>query len=218
MENLPEARLAFLSNMIRRSLREEAGTTLVLKDRWQAAAIRDELVTKLSFFDKPKVLVLDLAGAALTPSAIQELVLPLAQRIQGGEYGTVRLVVSTTDPGVKDFVEYMAQVHQLPVYVCRSPLDFRRSIPAGILTHTESGTLDGIFELGGCVTASQLAEAENIKPNAAKNRLVNLDRAGYLIRQQRNRREGDVYFEPRSATAWCTLYEPQLTGGGSTGI
>lgn len=159
-----------------------------------------------------------MAGAALTPSAIQELVLPLAQRIQGGEYGTVRLVVSTTDPGVKDFVEYMAHVHQLPVYVCQSPLDLGRSIPVGILTHAESGTLDGIFELGGYVTASQLAEAENIKPNAAKNRLVNLDRAGYLMRTQRSRREGDVYFEPRSATAWSALYEPQLTAGSDTGI
>ena len=218
MENRPEARLAFLSNLIRRSLREEAGTTLVLKDRLQAAEIRDELSAKLSLIDKPKVLVLDLAGAALTPSAIQELVLPLAQRIQGGEYGTVRLIVSATDAGVRDFIEYMAHVHQLPVYVCRSPLDFRQGAPAGILTQTECGTLNGIFELGGRVTASQLAEAESIKPNAAKNRLVNLDRAGYLIRQQRSRREGDIYFEPRSATAWRALYEPQLTGGDNTGV
>ena len=217
MENLPEARLAFLSNLIRHSLHEEAGTTLLLKDRRQAAEIRDAISARLNPFDKPKVLVLDLAGAALTPSAIQELVLPLAQRIQGGEYGTVRLVISTTDLGVKDFIEYMAHVHQLPIYVCRSPLDFRQSIPAGILTETESGTLDGIFELGGRVTASQLAEAENIKPNAAKNRLVNLDRAGYLIRQKRSRREGDMYFEPRSATAWSALYEPQLTGVVNTG-
>lgn len=216
MENIPEARLAFLSNLIRCSLREEIGTTLVLRDRQQAAEIRDAISSRLNLFDKPKVLVLDLAGAVLTPSAIQELVLPLAQRIQGGEYGTVRLVVSTTDVGVKDFIEYMAHVHQLPVYVCRSPLDFRQGVPAGILTQTESGTLDGIFELGGRVTASQLAEAESIKPNAAKNRLVNLERAGYLIRQQRSRREGDVYFEPRSATAWCALYEPQLTGVSNT--
>lgn len=216
MRNLPEARLAFLSNLIRRSLREEAGTTLVLKDRWQAAEIRDAISARLNHFDKPKILVLDLAGAVLAPSVLQELVLPLAQRIQGGEYGTVRLVVSTTDSGVKDFIEYMAYVHQLPIYVCRSPLDLRHSLPAGILTETESGTLDGIFELGGHVTASQLAEVENIRPNAAKNRLVNLDRAGYLIRQQRSRREGDVYFEPRSATAWRALCQPQLTGGGNS--
>lgn len=218
MNTAPEARLAFLSNLIRRSLREEVGTTLVLKDQWQAAEIRNEISSRLNIFDEPRVLVLDLAGAALTPSAIQELVLPLAQRIQGGEYGTVRLVISTTDHGVKDFIEYMAQAHQLPVYVCRSPLDFRRSIPAGILTQTESGTLDGIFELGGHVTASQLAEAENIRPSAAKNRLVNLDRAGYLIRQKRSRREGDVYFEPRSATAWSALYQSQLTAGSNTDV
>ena len=135
-----------------------------------------------------------------TPATLQELIVPLAQRIRGGEYGTVRLVISTADPGVGDFIRYMAQAHQLPLYLSPSPFDLRECIPVGDLTETERSTLDAIIMLGGRVTASRLAATEGIKPSAATNRLVNLDREGYLVRQSRGRREGDVYIEPRSAT------------------
>ena len=64
--------------------------------------------------------------------------------------------------------------------------------------------------LGGQVTASRLAETEGIKPSAAINRLVNLDREGYLVRQLRGRREGDVYIEPRSATSTPMIFEELL--------
>ena len=107
---------------------------------------------------------------AYTPSSLQELVLPLAQRIRGGEYGTVRLVISTTDPGVSDFIRYMAQAHQLPLYLSHSPFNLREGIPVGALTRTERNTLDTINLLGGQVTASRLAATESIRPSAATNR------------------------------------------------
>ena len=174
--------------------------TLLLKDREAAADIRDDLAAHLNLFEEPQILVLDLAGSAFTPSALQELILPLAQRIRGGEHGTVRLFISTPDPGVADFVRYMAQAHQLPLYVTSSPFDLEGGTPVGNLTRMEESTLDTIIVLGGRVTASKLAATEAIKPSAATNRLVNLDREGYLIRQPRGRREGDVYIEPRAAT------------------
>ena len=145
--------------------------------------------------------MLDLAGIAFTPSTLQELILPLAQRIRGGEYGPVCLVISTPDPGVGDFIRYMAQAHRLPLYLAHSPFDLQEATPVGALTRTERSTLSTINVLGGQVTASRLAAAEGIGPSAAANRLVNLDREGYLIRQPRGRREGDLYIEPRSATS-----------------
>ena len=150
---------------------------------------------------------------------MQELILPLAQRIQGGEYGTVRLVISTTDPGVSDFIRYMAQAHQLPLYLSRSPFDLREGAPVGALTRTERSTLDTINVLGGQVTASKLAVTEGIRPSAAANRLVNLDRAGYLVRHQRGRREGDLYIEPRSATSTPMVFEePFEVSESGTGL
>ena len=206
MEESPKVRIVFLSSLVLRSsdiepatTLVESPTTLVLTDR-QVARARDRLATQLKGFNDPQILVLDLAGITLTPSTMQELILPLAQRIRGGEYGTVRLVISTADPGVADFLRYMAQAHRLPLYLCRSPFDHHQATPIGSLTKTASNTLDTIIMLGGRVTASMLAEAEGIKPTAAINRLVNLDREGYLIRQPRGHREGDFYIEPRSAT------------------
>ena len=213
MKESPKARTAFLSYLVLRSSDTEPATTLVprpsdtkptttlvLTDR-QVARARDRLATQLKRLNDPQILVLDLAGITLTPSTMQELILPLAQRIRGGEYGTVRLVISTADPGVADFLRYMAQAHRLPLYLCHSPFDHHQATPIGSLTKTASNTLDTIIMLGGQVTASMLAEAEGIKPTAAINRLVNLDRDGYLIRQPRGHREGDVYIEPRSATS-----------------
>ncbi len=199
MEESPRAQIAFLSSLIRGSFDGEPAATLLLKDRHRAALARDRLATQLRHLDAPQVVVLDLAGVALTPATLQELVLPLAQRIRGGEYGTVRLVICTPDSGVADFVRYMAEAHQLALYLSASSSDILEGTPIGKLTPTESGTLDTIILLGGQVTASRLAETEGIRPSAATNRLVNLDREGYLLRESRGRREGDVYIEPRSA-------------------
>ena len=215
MEESPRAQIVFLSSLIRGSSDNEPASTLLLKDLHRAALVRDRLATQLRRLDAPQVLVLDLAGVALTPATLQELVLPLAQRIRGGEYGTVRLVVSTPDLGVAAFVRYMAQAHQLPLYLSPSPFDISESTPIGNLTKTENNTLDTIVMLGGQVTASMLAEAEGIRPSAATNRLVNLDREGYLVRKTRGRREGDVYIEPRSGTSTPMVFEePYEVGTG----
>ena len=176
MEESPKARTAFLSHLVSRSFDDEPAHTLILRDREVARRAREELATQLNVLDDPQILILDLAGITLTPLTMQEFLLPLAQRIRGGEYGTVRLVLSTTDPGVADFVRYMAQAHQLPLYLCHSPLDFHEATPLGSLTSTEISTLDTVVTLGGHVTASALAETAGIRPSAATNRLVNLDR------------------------------------------
>ena len=203
----PKARIVFLSSLIQGSSDIDPQTPLLLKDRKVAAVARDRLAAQLIFFDDPQVLVLDLAGIAFTPSTLQELILPLAQRIRGGEHGTVRLVISATDPGVRAFIDYMAQAHQLPLYLSPSPFHLGEGTPVGALTETERSTLDAIIVLGGQVTASNLATREGINLTAAANRLANLNREGYLVRQPRGRREGDVYIEPRSATSTPMVFE-----------
>ena len=195
------ARIVFLPSLIQGSADTKPKSTLLLKDRELAARTRDRLASLLNLLGESQVLVFDLAGVSFTPSSLQELILPLAQRIRGGEYGTLQLIISTTDPGVGDFIRYMAQAHQLPIYVATSPFDLQEATPAGDLTRTARETLDAIVRLGGQVTASMLAATEDLRPSAATNRLSNLHREGYLVRQPRGRREGDVYIEPRSSTS-----------------
>ena len=207
MKEFPTARTAFLASMIPGPSDSDPKTPLLLKDRKGAAITRDRLAAQLNPSDEPQVLVLDLEGVTFTPSGLQELILPLAQRIKGGEFGAIRLLISTTDQSVSDFIRYMAQVHQLPLYLSESPFDLKESMPAGALTTTERSTLDIIVAMGGQVTASKLAVSEGIAPSAAVNRLVNLDREGYVFRLQRGRRKGDLYFEPRSATSSPMVFE-----------
>ncbi len=211
MNEFPTAGIVFLSGLFRESSESRLNATRFLNKKEDAATARDHLATMLNLTENPQVLVLDLAGFAYTPAALQELILPLAQRIRGGEHGIVRLVITTTDPGVGDFIRYMAHTHQLPLYLSHSPFDLREGNPVGALTETEKGTLDTINVLGGRVTASQLAMKEGIRPSAATNRLVNLHREGYLVRHQRGRREGDLYFEPRSATSTPMKISPITT-------
>ena len=218
MEGIPRARTVFLSSLIPGSSNIDPKTPLLLKDRKFAALTRDYIAAQLKHSSGPQVLVLDLAGIAFTPSSLQELILPLAQRIRGGEHGMVCLVISTTDPGVSDFIRYMAQVHQLPLYLSHSPFDLQDGTPVGDLTRTKRNTLNTINVLGGQVTASSLAAKEGLRPSAAANRLANLDREGYLVRQSRGRREGDLYVEPRSVTSTPMVYEePDGISEHSTG-
>ena len=218
MNEAPKAWTVFLSKLISESSDSDQVDLLLLKDREVAANIRDSIAAQLNLFDGPQILVLDLAGSTFTPSALQELILPLAQRIRGGEHGTVRLIIRASDPGVGDSIRFMAQAHQLPLYLSSWPANLTDGTPVGDLTETERGTLDAVVALGGQVTASSLAATESIKPSAATNRLVNLDREGYLVRQPRGRREGDLYIEPRSATATPLVIEgPLVVSERSTG-
>ena len=210
MNEPPKAWSIFLSKLISESSDRDQADPLLLKDQDVAAGIRDYIGAQLHSSDSPQILVLDLGGSAYTPLALQELILPLAQRIRGGEYGIMRLFISTSNPGVGDYIRYMAQAHELPLYLSPSPSNLREGHPVGGLTETERGTLDTIIAFGGRVTASSLAAIDSIRPSAATNRLVNLDREGYLLRQPRGRREGDFYFEPRSATATPQVFERPL--------
>ena len=198
VSKLPKARTVFLSSLVHKPSVVDREKTLLLKDRGDAAHTRDYVATQLSSSEDPLVLVIELAGISYTPSALQEFLLPLVQRIRGGEHGTVRIFISTTDPGVGNFIRYMAEANQLALYLTDSPFELQEGAPVGVLTSTERKTLDTINVVGGKVTAAELAELEGINPSAATNRLVNLDREGYLFRHERGRREGDLYIEPRS--------------------
>ena len=47
------------------------------------------------------------------------------------------------------------------------------------------------------MTASALASAVGLQPTAANNRLVNIERKGFVLRVKRGRDEGDLFVDPR---------------------
>jgi hypothetical protein len=165
----------------------------VWSDRSGASFLRDRYFPPTAV-DRPTIAVLELS-AEPTIGTLQEFLLPLGQRIRGGEYGQLFLVVQTNDEAVAGFVRYLSREYELPIFVWPSPPG-AEATPAGDLTSTEEATIDALRSLGGASTPPQLAETIGIEPTAAGNRLVNLARKGYLYRVNRARRLGDLFVDP----------------------
>jgi hypothetical protein len=174
------------------------GTGGILNDPEHVARLRDERLQP-SQDSTAETLVFDLDGAIHTPSGLQTLLLPLARRIRAGEYGATTLVIRTSDEGVATFISYLAQAHDLPVFLSGPTDDNDVPRPLGNLTLSDITSLETIHRLGGQVTVSQFANEAGLQPPAANNRLAGLAKRGYLFRFTRGRREGDLFVDPRHA-------------------
>jgi hypothetical protein len=186
------------------------GTGGILHDPVHAAELRDRLMPPTALPGLTTV-VLDLSGMTATPAALRELIVPLGRRVKNREYGETRLVVATPDAALAEFVELLAEAHDLPLFLARSSDagDVADARPAGMLTATDRETLVGVRDAGGGATTAQLAARLDIGPTAAANRLTNLSKKGYLHRYGRPRRAGDVFIDPR-APAELEAGAPQL--------
>jgi hypothetical protein len=142
----------------------------------------------------------DLGGKQLTPAALKEFVITVGQRIRGGVYGNMKLIIATPDDAVREAIALLAREHELPIFVAHSaePTDVFEARAAGDLTETERQTLEQLRRLGGQATVSVLADSLHLEPSAAHNRLVNVERKGYIFRVERGRREGDLFVDPRT--------------------
>lgn len=166
------------------------------------AEIKASLLIPPAPVKSPETLILDLADDEFEIVALTNMVLPLAERIRKGFHGPVRLVVATRDLGVGQFVDYLASKHSLAIFVSTgtSADALRRARPAGAMTATELVTMEAILRAEGPgITASALAERSGIELTAAGNRLVNLEKRGYVYRVRQPGREGDRFIDPRTA-------------------
>ncbi len=171
-----------------------------LSDPQTAARVRDSWIPATAF-RRPTTLVLDLSGKLLSPSALKELIVTLGQRIRAGMYGDARMVVATSDAAVQEMCALLARRYQIPLYLAGSPAaeDVLYAIPAGDLTEADVETLEEVRASGSVITVSALAGAVGLQATAANNRLVNVERKGFVLRVRRGRDEGDLFVDPRVA-------------------
>jgi DNA-binding MarR family transcriptional regulator len=176
------------------------GTGGVVYDRGHAAEIAQRRFPNAPA-DEPTVTIIDLSGALPTPAALKELVVPLGQQIRGGQLGQMRLVVSTPDDAMADFIGYLAHDYKLSLFVAPSAERLSEARAVGDLTLTQGRTLDQVLLMGGTsgITAADFARRISLEPAAANNRLATLARDGYLFRISRSRSDGDLFLDPRSA-------------------
>jgi len=166
------------------------------------ASVKANLLIPPAPVGSPETFVLDLGEDEFEILALQNLLLPLAERVRSGFYGAAKLVVSARDVGVALFVDYLAVKHAMAIFLSTGTTAdaLRDARPAGNLTATELVTLEAMLSSGGPgITASALAERFGIELTAAGNRLVNLEKRGFVYRVRQAGRDGDRFIDPRSA-------------------
>ena len=147
----------------------------------------------------PNTLVVDLSLAVPLTSSLEEFIVPLARKVMSGFYGPAKLVVCSPDPHVRRAISGLATLHNIGLYISESARTLHDAEPVGT-TLTEQNTIQVIQALGGATTASAFAAKTNLELSAASNRLVNLEKKGYVHRVKRGGREGDLFIDPRTAS------------------
>jgi MarR family len=192
-----------------RVIRLSTGGVLIDRDH---AAYKGHFAVPPAPVKSPETFVVDLEADRSEILALQTLLLPLAERVRNGFYGPVRLVISSSDPGVALLVDYLAAKHSLPIFLSKgsSAEAIRAARPAGNVTTTEVATLDAILNSEGVgLTASALAERFGIELTAAGNRLVNLEKRGLVYRLRQPGREADRFIDPRASLVGPTVVRPE---------
>src|SRR5215218_6256750 len=90
--------------------------TAVYPDRHQVAHCRDENFPPTAT-GRERIFMINLEGAFFSPGALKEMILPLGQAIRSGAYGPPALVVISSDDGVVDFLEALAQRYDLSLFI-----------------------------------------------------------------------------------------------------
>jgi hypothetical protein len=167
----------------------------VYPDRHQVAHFRDEGFPPTATGGE-RILKINLEGGFFSPGALKEMILPVAQAIRSGAYGSTVLVIITSDDGIVEFLEALANRHNLSLFILSSPTEpLSEARPIGALTTTEMETFALVRRAGGEVTSSRVAELAGIEGNAAVNRLSGLVRKGYIHRVSRPGRDGDAFVD-----------------------
>lgn len=179
--------------VIHQPIRAETGD---LSSRERISAFRETYLPATSY-SAPHVWIIDLAGKLMSPSSLEELIVPLGQLVRGGAYGDLRVVIVSADPSVRRFVGLLAKEHGFPMFVAADRNEVDNATPVGDLTRGDTETLDELMGVGGAVTIAAYAQTVGLEATAANNRLVNLEKKGYVYRVRRPRSAGDLFVDPR---------------------
>lgn len=146
----------------------------------------------------PMIGILDLAKLRPTPVVIRDVIVSIGEDVRAGRYGNFTFVVSSEDDATRSVLSDIASAQNLAMFVSASPAHLEQAQPVGDLTVKDRETLQLVLQAGGTVTAAELAEQLGIEQTTAGNRLVALNKKGYLLRVERPHPVGDQFFDVRS--------------------
>ena len=133
-----------------------------------------------------------------TPAVLRNMVIPVGEDVKAGRYGDFSLFVCSEDKDTRRVVGDIATSQNIAMFVCTSSSELADAEPVGMLTANDAETLELVAETGGTVSAESLAAHIGIRKTAAGNRLVSLQKKGYLQRVKRPHPAADLFVDPRS--------------------
>ena len=149
--------------------------------------------------DGPMLGVLLMDAARPTPGVLRDLVVTVGEDAKAGRYGNFSLFICSEDDDTRSVIGDVAASRNFAIFVCSSSADLKDAEPVGALTAKDRETLRLVSQAaGGTVTALSLAEQVNIEKTAAGNRLVSLQKKGYLQRVEQPHPAGDFFVDPRA--------------------
>lgn len=162
-----------------------------------AEVVRQQWMPATSL-NSPTLFVLDLNMVTPSADVLEELV-RAGREVKARSHGLASLAISTGNAGLRRMIEALAAREHVAIYVSSSaePEMLARAEPTAVLSATERETLQAVVEMGGRVTAADIARRLGLTRTAATNRLVAVVSKGALKRQSRPGREGDMFIDPR---------------------
>ena len=161
----------------------------------------DQLIHRFMPHDRkhgPMLGVLHMGAVRPTPGVLRDLVVTVGEDVKAGRYGNFSLFICSEDEDTRSVIGDVAASRNVALFVCSSSADPKDAEPVGVLTAKDRETLHLVSQAGGTVTALSLAEQVNIEKTAAGNRLVTLQKKGYLQRVEQPHPAGDLFVDPRS--------------------
>jgi len=178
-----------------------AGTGSALWDDPDATGCWNRVIERVMPRDRrhgPMIGILDLAMLRPTPVVLQDVIVAIGEDVRAGRYGNFTFVVSSRDDATRNVVIDIASAKDLAIFVSSSPTHLEQAEPVGDLTTKDRETLNLVLHAGGTVTAAEFAEQLGIEQTTAGNRLIALNKKGFLQRIERPHPVGDQFIDPRS--------------------
>ena len=149
--------------------------------------------------------VIHMGAVRPTPVVLRSMVVNVGEDVKAGRHGDFSLFISSEDEDTRSVIGDIAAAHNIALFVCSTSSELKDAQPVGVLTARDRETLQLVSEARGTVTALSLATQVGIEKTAAGNRLVSLQKKGYLQRVERPHPEGDLYVDPRSVNMGYSL-------------
>ena len=149
----------------------------------------------------PMLGVIHMGAVRPTPAVLRNVVVTPAEDVKAGRYGSCSLIICSLDEDTRSVIGDIAESQNIAMFLCSTYADLKYAEPVGGLTARDHETLCLVSDAGGTVNALGLAEQIGIEKTAAGNRLVSLQKKGFVQRVERPHPAGDLFVDPRSLVA-----------------